>query len=227
MSPPRASFAQGVRDMAPLTPGIVPFGMITGAAMVAAGIPEPHAVGMTLSMFAGAAQLAAAELIARGAPAAVILATALVVNLRFAMFSASLAPHFRDLPRRWSWPLASLIVDTTYALSITRFSGDDDVRPTWYYLGAALPAWFTWQATSIAGVFLGARVPASWQLDFAVPLIFIALLFTAVEGRATGLAGIAAGAVALIAAGLPFNLGLVVAAVCGLGAGLLAERRIA
>lgn len=215
MADPRHDFLEGVRDIAPMLPGIVPFGAITGAAMVAAGIPEIAAVALSLGAFAGASQLAATDLISRGAPAAVVVLAALVVNLRFTMFSASLAPHFRDLPRRWTWPLSSLIVDTTYAVSITRFSRND-VAPRWYFLGAGIASWLTWQSSTVVGVFLGARVPAAWHLDFAVPLIFIALLVKAVEDRPTAVAGVAAGVVAVGGIGLPFNLGLPVAALCGI-----------
>lgn len=222
MARPRDDILAGARDIAPMLPGVVPFGAITGAAMVAAGIPEIPAVALSLGAFAGASQLAATDLISRGAPATVVVLAALVVNLRFTMFSASLAPHFRDLPRRWTWPLSALIVDTTYAVAITRFSRND-VAPRWYFLGAGIPSWVTWQAATVAGVFLGARVPADWQLEFAVPLIFIALLVTAVEDRPTAAAGLAAGAMALAGAGLPLNLGLPVAAVGGVVAGRLVE----
>lgn len=221
MARPRQDLLAGVRDIAPMLPGIVPFGAITGAAMVAAGIPEMAAVALSLGAFAGASQLAATDLIARGAPAVVVVLAALVVNLRFTMFSASLAPHFQDLPRRWTWPLSSLIVDTTYAVSITRFSRND-VSPRWYFLGAGLVSWVTWQSSTVVGVFLGARVPAAWHLEFAVPLIFIALLVTAVEDRSTALAGVTAGLVAIGGVGLPFNLGLPVAALCGILVGRLA-----
>ena len=222
MPSPRRDLIAGVRDIAPMLPGIVPFGAITGAAMVAAGIPEIAAVSLSLAAFAGASQLAAADLLSRGTPAVVVVFAALVINLRFTMFSASLAPHFRALPRRWTWPLSTLIVDTTYAVAITRFSRND-VSPRWYFLGAGVASWLTWQSSAVVGILLGARVPPALRLEFAVPLIFIALLFKAVEDRATAVAGLLAGIVAVGGADLPFNLGLPVAALCGILGGRLAE----
>jgi predicted branched-subunit amino acid permease len=83
--------------------------------------------------------------------------------------------------------------------------------------------WATWQLSSAAGIFLGANVPPSWSLDFAIPLTFMALLVPTLRDNAAVIAALTGGAVATIAVGLPFNLGLVLAAISGIGAGLLVE----
>lgn len=226
MSYPGEAFRAGIRAVLPLVPGIVPFGMIAGIAPIEAGLGDAVAVGMSLLIFAGASQLAAVQLLAGGALPAVIILTALVINLRFVMYSASLAPYLKHLPGRQRWPLAYLLTDQAYAVSITRFVREDETIVShrhWFYLGAGLTMWLPWQLATIAGVGLGTGVPPSWGLDFAIPLTFMALLVPAVRARPGLAAAVAAGLVATLAASLPFNLGLILAAVVGVTTGLLAE----
>lgn len=179
---------------------------------------------MSLIVFAGASQLAALDLLGRDAPLAVIALTATVINLRFLMYSASIAQYFREFEAKWKALLAYVLTDQAYALSIARFRSDRSFDAKAYYLGAAVTIWAVWQVTTVAGVLLGAGVPDSWGLEFTVPLIFLALLVPAMEDRATTVAGLVGGAVAVAGAGLPLNLGLLVGATIGVGAGLATER---
>ncbi|WP_254543513.1 AzlC family ABC transporter permease [Halomarina pelagica] len=223
MTARRASFLAGARATAPITVGIVPFGLLAGAAAVAVGITPMQALGMSVFIFAGASQLAAIDLVENGAPAAVVIATVLVVNLRMTMYSASIAPYFDRMRTLARLPLAYLLTDHAYALSVTRFGDDDPASRPWYYLGTALPLWVVWQACTVIGIVAGAAVPESIPLDFAVPLTFLALLVPAIEGRSTAAAAAVGGGVAVLGAGVPFNLGLIVGALCGIGGGMLAE----
>jgi len=219
------AFLAGARAVAPILLGVVPFGLITGAATVAIGIPPTSAVGMSLLVFAGASQLAAIELLGVKAPALVIVATALIVNLRFSMYSASIAPWFPGLPGRWKGPFAYLLTDQAYAVSITRFDRDvpEPARLS-FYLGAACALWLTWQVSFAIGAASGGRVPESWSLDFAVPLTLLALLPASVADRAA-LVTVGATAVAsAFVAGLPLNLGVIAAVVIGVAAGSSFER---
>ncbi|MFC4449017.1 AzlC family ABC transporter permease [Halorussus aquaticus] len=223
MPSPRADFRSGVRVALPILLGIVPFGMVAGVAAVNAGIPAVEAVAMSVVIFAGASQLAAAELVGRNAPAVVVVFTVLVINLRMMMYSASIAPYFQRESARWKGALAYLLTDQAYAVSLLRFENDEDVSRRWYYLGVGGALWVTWQLATVVGIALGASVPDSWRLEFAVPLVFLAVLVPAVTDRATGVAALVGGAVGVAANGLPFNLGLITAAVVGIAAGLLAE----
>ena len=219
----RRSFLGGVRAVAPVLVGIVPFGLIAGAAAVRVGLSGLQAVGLSVVVFAGASQLAAIELLGSNARPAVVVATALVINLRMLMYSASIAPYFRETATRWRAGLAYLLTDQAYALAVTRFGTDRPVRRRWYYLGAALPLWAVWQVCTVLGVVAGARVPDSLPLSFAVPLTFLALLVPAVTDRASGTAAVVGGTAAVLGAGLPLNLGLIAGAVGGVLAGLVVE----
>lgn len=226
-SSPRAAFRTGVREVLPALPANVPFGIIAGVATVGVGVDPVQAVAFAALLFAGAAQVAAVELLGQHAPVAIVVLTALVVNLRYLMYSASLGAHFKDLSTRWKLVIAYFLLDVTYALSVAKFDGRDHMDPTgdgrWYYLGAALPLWATWVSASLVGIVFGARVPDGWQLDFAIPLLFLGLLFPALDGAPSYLAAVASGALAVAGAGLPFNVGILVAALGGIVAGVLAD----
>ena len=222
----RSAFSNGFLAVVPIIPGVIPFGMICGVTAIKAGLSPAAAMGMSVFIFAGASQLAAIQLLAQGALPAVIVFTALVINLRFAMYSASLAPHFQHLPKRWRWPLAYLLTDQAYAMSINHYLNTSTVplaHKHWFYLGIASTMWLVWQPATAAGILLGAAVPSSWSLDFAIPLTFMALLIPGLRDRPTLVAALVGGGVAVFATALPFNLGLVLAAVSGIAAGLVAE----
>ena len=223
MSSSRADFLSGVRVAAPILLGVVPFGLVAGVAAAGVGMSALQAIGMSVVIFAGASQLAAIELVGRNAPALVIVVTVLVVNLRLVMYSASIAPHFQRQSAKWKAVLAYLLTDQAYAVSLLKFENDDETSRRWYYLGVAVPLWVTWQIATIVGVLLGAKLPSGWQLGFAVPLVFLAILVPAITDRATVAATVVGGGVAVAANGLPYNLGLIVAAVVGIGAGLVTD----
>lgn len=223
MSSPRADFLSGVRVVAPILLGVVPFGMVAGVAAVGVGIPAVQALAMSVVIFAGASQLAAIELVGQSAPVVVVVLTVLVVNLRMVMYSASIAPYFESESPRWKAALSYLLTDQAYAVSLMEFESDEETSRRWYYLGVGVPLWVTWQAATIAGIVLGAQLPSGWHLEFAVPLVFLAVLVPAVTDRATGAAAVVGGTAAVLAHGLPYNLGLITAAVVGIAAGLVAE----
>jgi 4-azaleucine resistance transporter AzlC len=213
----------GVRAALPSLIGLIPFGLVAGIAAVDAGLSPLQAVGLSVVVFAGAAQLAAVDLLSQDAPLAVVIVTAVVINLRMAMYSASIAPYFESLRRRWAVICSYLLTDVSYALSITEFGEESSTDRRWYYLGAAVAIWTVWQITTVAGVLLGTGIPDEWNVGFAVPLVFLALLVPAMEDGPTTVAGILGGVVAVVATSLPLNLGLLVGATIGIGAGLVAE----
>ena len=226
MSSPRAQLISGVKAILPVLLGVFPFGMISGVAAVGVGIPAGISLAMSFIIFAGASQLAAVQLLGEGAPILVIIFTALIINLRFVMYSASIAPYFQRIPTQWKGLLAYLLTDQAYAVAVTHFQKNPELKhKRWFFLGAALPIWITWQFGSFLGVFLGAQVPSSWSLDFTIPLTFMALAVLAIKDRATVAAALSAGLVAVAAAGLPFNLGLLSAVLTGIVVGLFVESR--
>jgi len=224
MSSPRTEFWAGARAEVPILFGAAPFGLIYGVLASGAGLPPALALAMSSLVFAGSAQFIAAGLIGAGVPGPVLVLTTFVVNLRHMLYSASLAPYLRRLSPAWKWVLAYLLTDEAYVVAILNYE-----RPTgstnkhWYFLGAGMVLWTTWQTSSAVGIFLGRQVPASWSLDFTLALTFIGLVVPALRDRATVLAAVSAGLTAVLAFALPLKLGLFLAAAVGITAGLLAE----
>lgn len=232
MTSPRTEFLSGVRDELPLLVGVIPFGMIYGILAVSAGIPAVQAQAMSLILFAGSSQFITAQLFGHGTPAMVMVLTAAIVNLRHALYSASIAPYTRKLRPAWKWTLAYLLTDEAYAVSIHHYqSHDSHSNPEstgnkhWYLLGAGLGLWSTWQVSTAMGVFIGAQVPASWSLDYSLVLTFIALLVPNLRDRPSLAAALASGVTAILAHPLPLKLGLVCAALVGIITGMWLESR--
>lgn len=222
----RSVFRAGLRACAPVLLGVFPFGLVTGVAMAAGGIPPLEAIMMSMVVFAGTAQLAATQLLGAAAPVAVVLLTAFFINLRFVMYSASIRSHLSGRSLRWRLGLGYMLSDNSYALCITRLAQHpNDADNHWFFLGASAPIWLTWQLATVLGVIAGASVPQAWKLEFAAPLAFIALSVPLLRDRAMVAAALAAGITVLITHSLPMRLGLLLAAIAGISAGLLAERR--
>lgn len=216
-------FRAGVRDTLPLLVGFVPFSLVAGVAAVNVGLSPAQAVGLSVFVFAGASQLAVIDLLGRGAPLSVVVFTAVVINLRMMMYSASIAPYFQRLRTRWKAFLSYFLTDHSYALSLAEYASEGSTDRRWYYLGTALSAWVVWQTGTVTGAVLGASVPESWGLSFAVPLVFLALLVPTLTDRAAVAAAAAGGAVAVLATDLPFDLGLLTGALAGVLVGRAAE----
>lgn len=224
----QAQFFAGVKAQLPILLGTMPFGLIYGVLAMEAGLPVGVALGMSIIVFAGSSQFIAAQLLAEGAAGPIIILTTFVVNLRHALYSASLAPYVRHLKPVWKWALAFLLTDEAYAVAITHYrtTTPDAVRTRndhWYFLGAGLTLWSTWQLSTAVGVFVGAQVPDSWSLDFTLALTFVALVMPTLTNRPAVLAALVAGVVAVAADGLPYNLGLIAAVLAGIAAALIAE----
>jgi 4-azaleucine resistance transporter AzlC len=220
-------WSAGVRGVAPLLIGVIPFGLIYGVLAVEAGLPTSMAQGMSIVVFAGSAQFITTQLVHDHAPLWVILFTAAVVNVRHMLYSASIAPYLQQLHRGWRALLSYLLTDEAYVIAITRYrTQPSGISPYahWYFLGVGLGLWITWQLSTAVGVFLGARVPASWSLDFTLPLTFIALVVPALKDRATVVTAIVAGAIALVALTMPLKLGLMTAILVAIGSGYMVER---
>ena len=223
---PAAASVSGAKEILPVCLALIPLGLAFGATAAGGGLSPLEALGMSVFIFAGAAQLAAIQLLSAGASVAIVVLTVLVINLRMTLYSASLSRHFRRLSLGWKSILAYLLTDQAYAATITRFDDGETEEPDkrWYYLGVALAIWVTWQVATMLGVFLGAWASEGWSLDFVLPLIFIALAVPAIKDSATGAAALSAGAASVFAAALPLNLGLIAASLVGVMGGLVVKR---
>ncbi len=216
----------GIKAELPLALGVIPFGMIYGVLALEAGIPPAPAQAMSSIVFAGSAQFITTQLAGAGSPWVIMVLTIFIVNLRHALYSASVSPYLRKLPIRWKALLAYLLTDEAYATTIIRFSqGPVSPNRHWFFLGAGLTLWSSWQLSTAAGIFLGIAIPASWSLDFTLALTFIALLIPTLRDRPSIAAALSAGVIALATYNLPYQLGLIAASLTGILVGSFLERK--
>lgn len=219
-----ASWRAGLKDGLPTLFGILAWGLVVGVAMVKSGLTVPQALGMTLLVFAGSAQLASLPLIAAGAPIWVVFLTALVVNLRFVIFAALLAPQFAKLPLRQRFFLGYAAGDLTVAIYLQKYPTEKpEVGKVSYLKGLLYPNWGAWQVGSIAGVLLGSAVPSEWGLGFAGTLAIIGITVPMVASRPSLCGVLVSGVVAVAAHEMPYKLGLLAAVLCGMVVAMAVE----
>ncbi len=225
--PSLGAFGRGVIASLPFQLVIVPFGLLFGVVATEAGLGLPEAMGFSILVIAGASQFTAVQMLDAGAPTVVILATALAVNLRMAMYSASLAPHLGAAPLWQRALVAYANVDQTYVSSIAEY----ERRPAMglraklaFFAGTAAVTCPLWVVATLVGALAGDRIPESLGLDFALPITFLAMvapmLRTAAHVAAAGVSVVGA----LVLAGLPAGTGLLVAALAAMATGAAVER---
>jgi 4-azaleucine resistance transporter AzlC len=223
----RTEFIAGVKDTLPLVIGATPFAIIFGA-LAATTLSMNSALAMSGFIFAGSAQFIGINLMATGASAAVIILTTFVVNLRHALYSATLAPHVKHLPQRWLVPLGFWLTDETFVIVISRYNRpDDSPYKHWYFLGSEVFMYTNWFLWTWIGARAGESIkdPQSWGLDFAMVATFIGMLIPFVKNRATRISILVAGITSVLTYNMPNKLGLIVAALLGIASGVLVETR--
>jgi len=228
----RGEFFAGMKATIPLIVGAVPFGIVFGAVAVTGDRPlSPEAaMGMSLFVFAGSAQFIGAGLFAGGVGTLLIVFTTFIVNLRHALYSASLAPYMKHLSQKWLLPLGFWLTDETYAVTIGRYAErDQSPYKHWYHLGSAVLMYTNWQLCTLIGVIAGQSVPddaAEWGLEFAMVVTFIGIIVPLIRTRPMVVAAVVAGLGALLFDGLDNQMGLMVASLLGIVAGYIAEQTL-
>ncbi len=226
----RSEFIAGMKDTIPLVLSATPFGVIYGVAALNSGLSPLAIVGMSLFVFAGSAQFLAAGLVAQGAGVGIIVLTTFFVNLRHALYGASLAPYVRNLSQRWLLPLGFWLTDESYAVVIRHYQ-QDSAAPFkhWYFLGSTLFMYINWQVWTVVGLLAGQRIQGLAQLglEFALAVTFIGIVVPLIINWPLLLCALTAGGVAVLAAGLPNQLGLMVAALSAIAVGMIAETLLA
>lgn len=223
MSANRAMFRRGIGEALPLFLTVVPFALVIGLAVVQSGLNPLVGWSTSPIIFGGAAQLVVIALLGSGTAVAATIAAGLVIQARHLMYSAAMAPTFQQQPRWFQWLGPYALIDQMFALAATRTDeSPEDFRS--YYLGAGLVYLLGWNTTTAIGLLIGPSVPESWQLDFAIPLMFVVLLISGLNRWPKVVAAVAATGVTYVAAGLPNKLGLIFGGIAGVAAGVVAAR---
>lgn len=225
MTTPAQEFWQGVRDEMPLMLGVVPFGMVFGVLGVEVGLDPLVVMAMSFVIFGGASQVIFAQMVAAGAGSLVIAGTVGIVNLRHALYSATITQYLDGVPMRWRVPIAYLLTDEAFFISLNRMQNKPP-SPNMHFhmLGTGLLLWVAWQISTAVGIGLGALIPASLNLGFAIPLTFMAITVPLITSIPPLVALLTGGLVAVMGQDLPWNSWVIAAALIGMIAGYIAER---
>jgi 4-azaleucine resistance transporter AzlC len=226
MSSPRGEFLAGVKATIPLVIGAIPFDIIFGALAITSGISPLGAAAMSVFVFAGSAQFIGVGLVAQGVATPIIVLTTLVVNLRHALYGATLAPFVKHLPQRWLLPLGYMLTDESFVIASTHYNEPGDPRyKHWYFLAANLTIFIPWQICTWIGIVAGTLIPdpARFGLDFAMSVTFIGMLVPLLKSRPVVAAVVVAGVVAVLTYTMPNKIGLMIAALAGVATGVIVE----
>lgn len=226
--PEKSTFWRGFRDGFPFVLGAAPFALLFGIIATEAGFDLLQVMATSVVVIAGASQFAALSQMQDNAPVLMVLAASLAVNMRMAMYSASLAPHLMDAPF-WQRAFAAyILVDNTYALSISEYESNPD-QPVSdkmaYYFGTIFPSAVAWYGATFVGAWFGTAIPAEFALDFAPAIVFLAIVAPMLKSLAHIAAAITSITAALVLAFLPFSTGLLIAAGLAMVVGAEVERR--
>ncbi len=216
--------ARGARRIILLAILVIPFGVAFGAAAVGAGIPPAAAVLMSATVFAGASQFAALDLVAPAAGASLVslALVVLAVNARHLVLGATIAPWAMTAPPPQRLLTLAFLSDANYVDARDAHRGGE--RDFGVLLGGGLMLWASWIAGTAAGAAFAAGAGAleAYGADVAMASFFAAAIAPACRRRD------AAGAVALaalVAVGassvLPAGWNIVAAAVAGGAVGAL------
>lgn len=226
MTFPRKAFFKGVTQALPFFVVIVPFAMLFGVLSAEAGLGPWETQIFSITVFAGASQLAALQLMQDQAPVLVILATGLAVNLRMMMYSVALTPHVGGAPLGIRTAMAYFLVDQSFALSLAEYEKNQTsstAEKVAFFFGTVAPITLIWNISTAAGSYLGKAVPDSWGLDFAMPITFIGMTAAMLRTVPHGVAMVVSVGVTLMLWAMPYGTGLLVGAAAGMAAGALAE----
>lgn len=226
----RSPVWQGAYDAAPFVLVVAPFAILFGVVATEAGLDLVEIMSLSVLVIAGASQFAALQQMVDAAPTILVLATALAVNLRMAMYSAALTPWLGDAPL-WKRALASyILVDQSYLTSIAKYEAEPGMSVAeryGYFFGTMLFVAPAWYAATVVGALVGQAIPEGFAIDFAMPITFLAMVAPMLKSLAHVAAALTSIALALALSGLPNGTGLLLAAVAAMVVGALTEQALA
>jgi predicted branched-subunit amino acid permease len=223
----KQAFMDGAKQTLIVVPSYLPFALVCGVAAVNAGLSLPAALALPGLVYGGSSQAVLTQFLQSASSLWIAVLSGLVVNLRMAVYSAAMAPRVRHLstPRRML--AAAFLVDNAFAFMQQRQQDrpqESNDALLAYYAGLSCVLWPSWIAFCMLGSLAGSVIPVSWQLDFAIPLAFIATLATTVTSLPLLAAAVAGGVASVVLFAMPLKLGLIAACLLGLLAGLIVER---
>ena len=220
-----SAFLNGIKAMLPIITGVIPFGLVMGTVSATSGLDLLQSIGMNIFVFAGASQLVAVDLMGIKTGIIIVVATALIINLRMILYSAALSDLVKDLPTPMKALVSYWVTDQSYSVLVANQenlnSKKDKVA---FYIGASFIMYFTWQVSVLFGFYFGNFAPKSLSLEFAVPISFVCLVLPTIKNKNYLIVGIVSATLAVFLKSMPYNLGLLTSAFIAIAVGTYLTR---
>jgi predicted branched-subunit amino acid permease len=174
-----SEFLYGIQSGIPICIGYFPAAIAFGLVAKDAGLVFTETALFSITNFAGASQFFAVNLIASGALLSEVAVGVLLVNLRYLLMSASLAPR---LESRSPFIRALLAFGNTDEV-FTVASAQQGMVSTPFFVGLSTISWAGWVSGTITGFLAGSILPSFLQRSVGITLygMFTALLVSDIK----------------------------------------------
>ena len=217
-------FWKGVLAQLPVQLGVISFGLVFGVLGVASGLTATQTILMSSIIFGGASQVVFAQLWSYGTSPIITGGSVAIINMRHIIYSANVSFYISSLPLRWRLVLGYLLTDEAFAVSFQEFENKNRFAH-YHLLGGGFTLWVFWQISTLAGVFLGANIPPYLNLEFAIPLTFIAIILPKLKSLAQISTAVTASIIGIFGHELPYGLWIIVGSISGMFVGGLINQR--
>ena len=218
-------FKQGVLEELPLQLGVFPFGVIYGIMAIESGLSPLQSFFLSSIIFGGASQILFVQLVSSATPVSIIISSVAAINSRHFLYGISMMEFLKHLSLSWRLLLAYLLTDEAYAVSIRKFVGEPSNQFLHYHLlGTGLTLFITWQISTLTGIMIGGNLPQFLDLQFIIPLTFIAIVVPMINSFSIFFAALSSSISALIFSNLDLNFWIIISAIVGLIIGVITSR---
>ena len=217
-----SEFKNGCLQEIPLQLGVFPFGIAYGILGIEVGLTNIQTYLLSIIIFAGVSQIVFAQLFSTFTPSFMIVGTIGIVNLRHILYGVSLSSYLKKLSLKWRMILSYLITDEAFAISYKRFSEEKKTKYMHFHLlGSGITLWISWQISTLIGIFIGPSIPISLNLEYVIPLSFIAIVVVSINTKIKLIVFIMSALFSILLRDLPWNLWIITSALISIIIGVL------
>ncbi|MED5283387.1 MAG: AzlC family ABC transporter permease [Chloroflexota bacterium] len=217
-----SEFKNGCLQEIPLQLGVFPFGIAYGILGIEVGLTNIQTYLLSIIIFAGVSQIVFAQLVSTFTPSFMIVGTIGIVNLRHILYGVSLSSYLKKLSLKWRIILSYLITDEAFAISYKRFSEEKKTKYMHFHLlGSGITLWTSWQISTLIGIFIGPSIPNSLNLEYVIPLSFIAIVVVSINTKIKLIVFIMSALFSILLRDLPWNLWIITSALISIIIGVL------
>lgn len=227
---PKTSFTAGLVTALPIALGYFPIAFSFGVAATRAGLTAFEAFGLSLIIYAGAAQFLALALIASGAPVLISAFTLVAMNIRHVLYGPALMKRSGPNPStRHAWAWAYGLTDEVFGAALGAFARGKVGFSEPFMFGLGIGAYSAWLSGTALGAFAGGAALKNYPvidaaLGFMLPALFLSLLLSILSKAQLPVIAVAAAVTVAGTLAISGTTGILAGMVAGAVAGLVVGR---